>query len=384
MNNVKPPSATRLKVAFLGGALNSAVGRAHRAAIAMDQRYDLVAGCFSRHADINAESAASYGVETDRLYGGLDQLLAAEAGRLDAIIILTPTNQHRDQVLACLAADVPVICEKALVGSSTDAKAIQGAVADHDGFLAVTYNYTGYPMLRELRDMIAHGQLGEIEQILVEMPQEGFAKVGPDNRPITPQDWRLHDGSVPVLSLDLGVHLHSLAYFLTGQHPLDVVAMSNTFGNFNEIVDTVSCMARYSADISCSMWYSKTALGYRNGLKVRVFGKKGAAEWVQELPETLLLADDHGRKTIFDRASPEARIANLARYTRFKAGHPAGFIEAFANYYVDVADALAARAVDRAAALPPYVLGIEVALDGIAMLEAIARSNASRAWERVG
>lgn len=370
----------RLRVAFLGGAYESAVGRVHRIAVEMDQRFELVAGCFSRNADINTASAARYGVHPDRVYGSLENLLEHETGKMDAILILTPTDQHASQIVDCLEAGVPVICEKALVASVNQAVEVREKILSGRGFLAVTYNYTGYPMLRELKMMVDSGRFGKIQQIHLEMPQEGFARLGPDGTALTPQEWRLHDGLIPTLSLDLGVHLHNIVFFLTGQRPMELVSTSESYGNFRQIIDNVSCLAKYSGNIHCSFWYGKTALGTRNGLKVRVYGEKGSAEWLQEDSECLRVADNLGGRMILDRGGGGLKIANQGRYTRFKAGHPSGFIEAFANYYFDVADALEVYKGGSAAGSQSYVFGIDAALEGLRMLEAIAKSFVEKRW----
>lgn len=374
----------KLKVAFIGGAYESAVGRAHRVAIEMDQRYELVAGCFSRRPESNRTSALKYSVTPERTYSDLDKLLSSEANTLDAILILTPQDQHGSQVISCINAGVPVVCEKALVTSSIEAMEIKNRLAVNQGFLAVTYNYTGYPMIRELKRMIESGMLGKIQQIQMEMPQEGFARISDSGNPIIPQEWRLRDNQIPTLSLDLGVHLHMMAYFLTGERPEEVVAISSSRGNFSGVVDNVQCLARYSGGIDCGIWYSKTALGYRNGLRLRIFGDQGTAEWLQENPEYLHYSDNTGNRSSLDRASKGIQIANQERYQRFKAGHPAGFLEAFANYYVDVADALLQYHHCKANNRGNYVFGIEESLEGLQMLEAIAYSSISRQWVQVG
>ena len=373
----------RLKIAFIGGAYDSAVGRAHRVAVEMDQRFELVAGCFSRRQEKSRDSAFKYGIDPNRAYSDLNALLNAETGKLDAIVVLTPQDQHGNQVMGSLDAGIPVICEKALVASSSEAVAIRERLMAKNGFLAVTYNYTGYPMVRELKHMVESGVLGQIQQLHIEMPQEGFARMSADGAPIIPQEWRLRDSLVPTLSLDLGVHLHMMARFLTGARPKEVVAVSSSRGNFSEITDNVQCLARYSENIDCSIWYSKTAFGYRNGLRLRIFGDKGAAEWVQENPEYLQYADNAGGRYCLDRTSKNIQVANQSRYQRFKAGHPAGFIEAFANYYVDVADVLQNSRGSAVSDFGQYVFGVDESLEGLQMLEAIERSCSSKQWEVV-
>lgn len=370
---------SKLKVAFLGGAYDSAVGRVHRMAIEADQRFELVAGCFSLDQQANAQSAQQYSVSPDRTYGSLNELLSKESHLLDAIVILTPTNQHAEQIQKCLNAGIQVISEKAVVSNSEEASAIKALLDEKKGFLAVTYNYTGYPLLRELQHMIAEGKLGTIQQIHIEMPQEGFAKTDAHGKPITPQDWRLQDGVIPTLSLDLGVHVHSIIHFLTKETPLELVATSTTLGNFNQVIDNISCIASYTNSLQCNIWYGKTALGHRNGLRVRVYGSQGSAEWYQDNPEYIHLADHYGRKSLFDRATPEATISNQDRYTRFKAGHPAGFIEAFANFYTDIADALIEHKSNKFHK-NSYVFGIDESIEGLRMLESIELSSKTKSW----
>jgi predicted dehydrogenase len=376
-------AATPFNVAFLGGAHSSAVGRTHRVAIEMDRRFKLVAGCFSRNAEANICTAQQYGVLSDRTYASLDHLLEREAGQIDAVHILTPTDQHMPQVLQCIRAGVPVICEKALANSSAEAEEIREELKKRDGFLAVTFNYLGYPMLRELKSMVEQNVFGKIQQLHIEMPQEGFSRVTHDGKPIVPQDWRLRDGIVPTISLDLGVHLHMIARYLTGEKPLKVVASSDTYGNFPQIIDNVSCIAKYSNNLHCNIWYSKTIIGQRNGLKLRLLGEKGSADWIQENPEQLFVADNLGRRYMVDRASSEVKVCNQARYTRFKAGHPAGFIEAFANYYSDVADSLALYLRQQRPFANADCFGVQEALEGLYLLEAISASSKSQSWVAV-
>jgi predicted dehydrogenase len=374
---------SKLRIAFLGGGHDSAVGRAHRTAIEADGRFELVAGAFSRNAEKSATTARQYGIDTARAYDNLSRLLDQEKGNIDVIAILTPQQEHAQQVLACLDAGVPVICEKALAATAAEAATIQDRLTARHGFLVVTYNYLGYPMVRELKSMIANGRLGDIQQIHMEMPQEGFARLTSEGQAVVPQQWRLHDGEIPTLSLDLGVHLHMLARFLTGQSPLEVTAIANSFGNFSQVVDNVSCLVRYSGGAVGNIWYGKTAFGYRNGLKLRVLGTKGAAEWVQEKPEYLDLADNVGNKFLVDRGSPNIKVATQTRYQRFKVGHPAGFIEAFANYYSDIANVLSGHLSGEPGTKSEYVFGIREALEGLRFLEAIARSSLSAKWEKI-
>lgn len=371
-----------LRLGFIGGGTNSAIGRAHFNATALDGLYRLEAGCFSRHADINAASAAAYGVPAEHTYADWRQMLAAERGRLDAVAILTPTSDHVAPAVALLDAGYPVICEKALAASADDARAIRDAEHRHGGFLAVTFNYTGYPALREMRALLAGGRLGQLLHFEADMPQEGFIRRQADGSPIRPQDWRLRDGTIPTVYLDLGVHLHQIVHYLCGLRPGAVSAFHGSFGNFPQVVDFVSASACYENGVHGKFHFGKSMLGHRNGLALRLYGSDASAEWVQSRPEEIRIAHYDGRIELLDRGAA-TEVAGQARYTRFKAGHPAGYVEAFANLYVDIHAALCAH---RAGTPAPNdeVFGTDLAVAGLDFLQAMADSANSRQWVSLG
>lgn len=367
-----------LRLGFIGGALNSAVGYTHFNSCRLDGHFRVDAGCFSRHAEQNEDTARTYCIAPERAHANWRALLEHEKGTLDAIVVLTPTPDHAEIVAAALDAGFPVICEKALAISSAQCRAIGDAVARNRGFLAVTYNYSGYPMVRELRQLIAGGSLGTLHQIHIEMPQEGFLR-----QAAAPQAWRLKDYEVPTVSLDLGVHVHHLIHFLTaGKAPLEVVGEQSTYGQFGGIIDNVYCLARYEDDLRIQTWYGKTALGYRNGLRIRVFGSQASAEWYQMEPEDLRLSYADGRHVLLDRGCGEAGVARQLRYNRFKPGHPSGFIEAFANLYADIADHLRHYLAGQPAP-SDFVYGASQSEEGMRFLEAIVRSAAGKTWQPV-
>jgi len=367
-----------LRLGFIGGALNSAVGYTHYNSSRLDGHFRVECGCFSRHAGINEETARTYGIPPERTHDTWRTLLEHEKQALDAILVLTPTPDHGEVVIAALDAGYPVICEKALAVSSAECRSIEAAVAGNKGFLAVTYNYSGYPMVRELRRMIAEGQLGRLHQIHIEIPQEGFLR-----QAAAPQAWRLRDHAVPTVSLDLGVHAHHLVHFLTGgKAPLEVVGDQATYGQFGDIVDNVYCLAHYEDDLRVQSWFGKTALGNRNGLRIRVYGSLASAEWFQMQPEDLLFSQADGRRLLIDRGSGDADLARQLRYNRFKSGHPSGFIEAFGNLYADIADQLRQHQAG-VATHNAFVYGARESEEGLRFLEAISRSAQTGKWETV-
>lgn len=364
-----------LKAGFIGGGLNSAVGYTHFNASRLDAHFRVEAGCFSRDVSQNQGSAHTYGVLPDRTYNTWKTMLEQEQGKLDALIILTPTPSHAEIVLSALDAGYAVICEKSLGVSSDECELIASKVAEKEGYLAVTYNYSGYPMVRELQRMIRKKQLGDIQQIHVEMPQETFLRKG-----VTPQDWRCHDYSVPTVSLDLGVHVHHLVDFLTdGLLPLSVVGNHAHFGQFDGVVDNIYCMADYEKGMKVMAWWGKTALGQRNGLQIRVYGSLGGAVWNQMDPENLQWSDNEGHHFLLDRGSTEAKVAQQGRYNRFKPGHPSGFVEAFANLYTDIAMEL--RSLNSNSAIKSeYVYGATHAKESLRFLENVSQSAIEKIW----
>ncbi len=372
-----------LNLGFVGGGINSAVGSTHFIASQMDRRFKVQSGCFSRNRDVNTQTAELWGIPKERQYVDFAEFAKSEESRIDAIVVLTPTPMHTELVVQALKLGYPVICEKALANSCAEVRFIKQVQGEHRGFLAVTYNYTGYPMLRELKHRIRQGMLGRIEQIHIEMPQEGFARLNRDNQPMVPQQWRLKDAEIPTISLDLGIHLHYIIDFLTGEKPQELVSSQSSQGRFRQVIDNAMCIARYTNSMECSIWFSKAALGYRNGLRIRIFGENASAEWHQMEPEFLVHHDNKGHKTMIDRANNDVEIANKTRYNRFKSGHPAGFIEAFANHYWDIADSLQLYRSTNTQQASEFVFSCDHALEGTIMLEAMARSSQDKRWETV-
>ena len=370
-----------LSLAVIGGSLLSAVGYAHFVACRMDRKWSIAAGCFSTDDIDNMETALVYGVAADRTYQDWQKMIIVERGVVDAVLILSPTPSHFKMVIACLEAGIPVICEKSLAVSSNEVRKIIEVRNENKGFLAVTYNYSGYPMVRELRHLIASGRLGKILHFQAEMPQEGFIRTDAKGELSVPQPWRLNDAEIPTIHLDLAVHLHQLIYYLIGQEPQSVIADHFSKGWFNEVIDNVMCLARYSDDVQGQFWFSKSALGHRNGLTIRIYGSKGSVEWHQMNPEELLMSFGDGRREILDRAS-SVFIANQSRYNRFKSGHPAGFLEAFANLYSDIADGLLMYQ-ETGGWKSEEVYGAELAHDGLSLLEAMKESITTRAWSNI-
>lgn len=366
----------KLKIGFIGGSLCSAVGNAHAVACQLQGTWELVSGCFSRDVTKSRATAERWAIPTTKTYTDWKQYVLCEKNELDAIVVLTPTPDHEEIVCHLLAEGVAVICEKAMASNLSQSNKIKAAIDQHNGFLAVTFNYTGYPMLRVLREHVAKGDLGKLTQIQIEMPSDGFIQ---DPTKMKPQQWRLSDGEIPTLLLDLAVHIHHITGFVSGLKPQSVNADFHHDSIFNGIIDDAYLWVKYEQGFRASMWVSKSALGYRNGLKVRLFGEKASAEWYQEEPEKLVIYSKNSAKTVYDRGN-----CLYPREIResFKPGHPGGFVEAFANLYADIASEIVNK--DKLNNLgSKYVYGWKHADEGLRLLTAAVLSNEQKGWVNV-
>ena len=269
---------------------------------------------------------------------------------------------------------IPVICEKALTTSYNEIERIKEL--GNSNFISVVFNYVCYPMLKELKQIIKRGELGKITQVQIEMQQEGFLRLR-DGKPMKPQAWRLVDGIVPTISLDLGSHTYSIVKFLTDETPLETIATENSFGNFPNVIDDINSIIKYSNDVVCNMWYSKISLGHRNGMKIRIYGSLASVFWEQIKPEIIIFNDITGNCMLLDRNSPNIEIANSKYYNIFKGGHPAGFIEALTNYYNDIHEGLTKSSLSQS---NQNVYGIEESIEGLKLFEAINRSSITKNW----
>lgn len=382
MNNIEQSNNKKsLELGFIGGGLDSAVGYVHASSCQLDGNFKLASACFSQNHKINQSSAEHWGLSKERVYDSFAELLSKEQGRLDALVVLTPTPSHAEIICKALDAGYAVISEKALTTSIEQAKTIQTTLKRNKGFLTVTYNYSAYPMIRELRRIIQSAELGKLLQIQIEMPQEGFIRRGPNGQTATPQKWRLEDYSIPTISLDLGTHIHHLISFLSAQKPIEVMADQRNMGSFSGLIDDVVCWINYNNSLKAQVWFSKAALGHRNGLRLRVYGDKGSAEWEQIYPDHLIINRADGKRELLDSGAP-CEIPKENRYSRFKPGHPAGFIEAFANLYHDIAISLREFKTSGSAYFN-YLAKFEDAFEGLLLLDAINRSAKLRSWQKV-
>tara|TARA_Y100000766_G_scaffold276280_1_gene280259 strand:- start:633 stop:1799 length:1167 start_codon:yes stop_codon:yes gene_type:complete len=373
-----------LRLAVIGGGLNSAAGYSHFVSTQLDGFFQITCGFFSTNKNINHETCRRYGIEIESEIDSWERLIERKRDNFDAILILTPTPNHFEIAKTTIEKNIPTICEKPLTTDYNEAKYIHSLIKKNNCFLAITYNYSGYPMLRELSRQIACNKLGKISQIMIEMPQETFIKTNRNDEFKLPQQWRQKDKKISSLSLDLGSHIFHLIDVLISDIKLKkIISTQNNFGKVPGITDNINLIAETEDNIIINGWFSKVALGHRNGLKIRVYGSNGSAEWEQTNPEILTLVDKKGAINLVDRSSNELIEANRKCYQRFKAGHPAGFIEAYANLYRDIY--LKLKMNDKSninirTDKFPFLSGINNSLDCMKFLEAIELSSQLNCW----
>jgi predicted dehydrogenase len=371
-----------LSIAFVGGSVDSAAGNCHRIAAEMDNCFRLVAGHFSRNLDTNYATGEAYGIDHNRCYSSLEELIEVEITFLDALVILTPTPAHQSNLLTAASKRLPIICEKSLTTSVQGLEKVSQILHENRGFLRAIYNYTGYPMVRELKSIFERGILGNLLYVEVSMPQEGFLRQDSSAEPIMPQDWRQVDDFIPTVSLDLGIHAVHLLRFVTGFKAHSVVAHYSHFGHVTDVIDNVVAVLVSETGVVAQLQFGKVSLGDSNGLAIKVHGTLGTAQWLQIDPEFLSISDNRGLKKIIHRGSSESQIAKHSRYNRFKPGHPSGFLEAFANHYQDIADDLQSYKLGKPSQ-SAFTFSELDAMDDLKILHALSDSHHQHSWVQI-
>ena len=369
-----------LRIAFIGGGINSAIGRVHAISSQMDGKFKLVGGVFSRNKDSQLATEKAFGLTDPVKFTDIERLLD-QPELYDVIALLTPTPAHYDTLKELIHRKIPVISEKALVSSKTQSDEISELIKLNPIKNAVTFNYTGYPMIRLMQYLVKNGIIGNITNIRIEMPQDGFIKLNKKtNLPNSPQNWRRVDGEIPTVLLDLAVHCLHLSSFITGLEPVNVFSRFKHHSKTENVIDDVETLMEYPEGVLGAFWFTKSALGKQNGLKIEIYGLDGSLCWRHEEPNSLIKIDKFGETEIckFGQGLP---IIDEYRYARFKAGHPAGFIEAFANFYWDAHEYLSTDVNNDATG--SYSPSFKTAGVGFDVLEAMVNSNKNGSWEKV-
>lgn len=377
----------RIRLGMVGGGQGAFIGAVHRIAARIDDQFELVAGALASDSIRAKASAKDLGIADDRAYGSFEEMAKGEAARADgieAVSIVTPNHMHSPVAKAFLEAGIHVICDKPLTTTVAEAEELVALVRKTGRVFVVTHNYTGYPMVRQARAMVANGDLGEIRLVQAEYPQDWLTE-RLETSGQKQAAWRMdpaRSGAGGCIG-DIGTHAYNLACFVTGLELDELLAQLSTFVEGRLLDDDVQILLRWKGGAKGMLWASQVAVGNENGLTLRIYGSKGGLEWAQENPNHLWFTS-HGRpKQLLTRGGAGA-LVEAGRVTRIPSGHPEGYLEGFATIYAEAARAIRAAETGRKQDLAVIFPTIEDGLAGVKFIDAALRSSASNgAWVRI-
>ena len=373
-----------IALGMVGGGQGAFIGSVHRIAARMDGAFRLVAGALSADPARAQASGAELGLDPARIYDDFRQMAVREARRRDgirAVAIVTPNHMHAAPAIEFLKRGIHVICDKPLTATMAEARKLAKVAAESDALFILTHNYTGYPMVRQARAMVARGDLGPIRLVQVEYAQDWLTEAVESKQAA----WRTdpaRSGLGGALG-DIGTHAYNLAGFVAGMEPEAIAADLSSFVPGRALDDNAHVMMRYVGGAKGMLWASQVAPGHENGLRLRLYGATGGLEWAQEDPNRLWFTRFGEARQLITRrgagAGPEA-----ARVSRVPAGHPEGYLEAFANIYTEAAAAIRAHAAGQLAPEDVVFPTLQDGLNGMRFVEACVQSSArNAAWVRL-
>ena len=333
-------TSSRIRLGMVGGGRDAFIGAVHRIAARLDDKFELMAGALSSTPEKSRESGHDLGLA--RVYDDFRQMAIREArlkSGIEAVSIVTPNNVHYAAAREFLRRGIHVICDKPLTATLSDAKKLYKTAKTSNALFILTHNYTGYPMVRQAREMIANGELGKIQIVQVEYPQDWLT----EESNIKQAEWRTdpersgNGGSIG----DIGTHAHNIISFVTGLEVESLAADLHIFVPDRKLDDNAHVLLRFKGGAKGMLWSSQVAPGNENSLRFRIYGNKGGLEWEQENPNYLWFAPYKQPKRLITRNGfGTAESAN--RISRIPPGHPEGYIEGFANIYGEAAAAIQA------------------------------------------
>lgn len=380
----------KLRMGMVGGGRDAFVGAVHRRAAQLDGRIELVCGAFSRSPEKSKASGRDLFLPGHRVYGAFQEMFAAEkklpAGdRMDFVSIVTPNDSHYPVAMAALNAGFHVVCDKPMTMNLAQARSLEKKVKQTGLLFCLTYNYTGCPMVKEARAMVASGKIGKIRRVVVEYPQ-GWLASRLETTGQKQAAWRTdpkHAGATCCMG-DIGSHAANLAEYITGAQIRELCSDLTTFVKGRSLDDDGSALIRFNNGARGVLWASQIAAGAENALNIRVYGEKGGLEWQQQEPNTLVIRWTD--KPVEIRRTGTGFVGSAAqKASRIPPGHPEGYQEAFANLYKHFADALAQvidgkKVVEANMDYPTVHDGVR----GMAFLYAVVRSSkAKQKWVKV-
>lgn len=370
-----------IRLGMVGGGNDAFIGGVHRIASRIDGRFQLIAGALSSTPEKAQASGAALGLDPARTYDDFKSMAIREArlkDGIEAVAIVTPNHVHYAAAREFLKRGIHVICDKPLTSTMADAKKLVKAADESDTLFVLTHNYTGYPMMRQARQMVADGTLGNIRVVQVEYAQDWLTQ----HEEFKQAEWRTDPerSGAGGSTGDIGTHAFNLASFVTGLELESLSADLQAFVSGRQLDDNAHVMMRFAGGARGMLWCSQVAPGNENGLRLRVFGDKGGIEWAQENPNQLWFTEHGQPKQLLTRGGKGALDA-AERVTRIPAGHPEGYLEGFATIYREAADAITANRQGVPVSDEVIYPTIQDGLKGMQFVDACVRSSKrNSAW----
>jgi predicted dehydrogenase len=374
----------KMRMGMVGGGKDAFIGSVHRMAAALDGEIELVCGAFSSSPEKSKASGEALYLPSDRVYGTFEEMIRKEkelpeGERMDFVSIVTPNHMHFPPAKMALENGFHVVCDKPMTLTLAEARELREVVKKTGLLFCLTHNYTGYPMVKEARQMVKEGRLGKIRKIVVEYPQ-GWLATHVENKQA---DWRTDPARSGIAGCmgDIGTHAENLAEYITGLKITEMCADLTTYVEGRRLEDDGNVLLRFEDGAKGVLHASQIAVGVENGLNIRVYGEKGGLYWRQEEPNTLIASWLNKPKEII--RTGVGNLSEAARMnTRIPAGHPEGYLEAFANLYRNFAKTLRSRL--KGETPDPANLdfpGPDDGVRGMAFIETVvASSNSQEKW----
>ena len=365
---------------MIGGGRGAFIGAVHRIAIQMDGQAELVAGAFSSDAERSKASGSDLFLDPSRVYGSYAEMAAAEAARpagerLDFVVIVTPNHQHFPPAKLFLEKGFNVVCDKPATFDLKEAKTLKKIVAKSGRIFALTHNYTGNVMVKQARDLVRTGKLGDIRKIVVEYPQ-GWLATAIEKSDQKQAAWRTdpkRSGAAGCIG-DIGTHAENLARYISGLEIDSLCADLTTFVPGRRLDDDGNILVRYKGGAKGVLHASQISVGEENNLNIRIYGTKAGLEWKQEHPNQLVVKYPDKPAEVWGRGqgylSPSA-----ARFVRTPPGHPEGYLEAFGNIYQDIFRAIRADLSGKKKPADLDYPTIDDGVEGMAFIETVVKSS---------
>jgi predicted dehydrogenase len=374
--------ARRIRLGMVGGGTGAFIGYVHRIAARLDGDYELVAGALSSRPEVARESGSNLGLAPDRTYASYEEMARKEAARpdgIEAVAIVTPNNVHFGPAKTFLEAGIHVICDKPLTSTLEDARKLAAIKPKNGAKFLLTHNYTGYPLVRQARELVKSGALGKIRVVQVEYPQDWLTlPADPGNKQAA---WRTDpkkSGAGGAIG-DIGTHAYNLARFVTGLKTEAVSADLQSFVKGRKVDDNVHVLLRFVGGARGMLWASQVAPGNENGLQLRIYGDKAGLSWRQDNPNQMWFSELGKPQQLLTRGGAISQPPAAAMNVRIPGGHPEGYLEAFATLYSQFADVIRGTGKAYAPLLPTLADGVE----GLEFITAaIASSRADGKWTR--